>query len=169
MAPFFMVKYSDECRSIPLDSINSISCDMHFWLYDRTNMVWFYASWLCIFLKWSEIDWRYNGTNGSEYSLEENLNLPVFFFMSVIVALFMGLTISAEEIIRDRKILKREAFLNLSRLSYLLSKILILFGISLIQTLSFVLISNWILEVQDMNIINWMILFCFNQIKTWDS
>ncbi len=110
---------------------------------------------------------RYNGTNGSEYSLEENLNLPVFFFMSVIVALFMGLTISAEEIIRDRKILKREAFLNLSRLSYLLSKILILFSISLIQTLSFVLISNWILEVQDMNIINWMILFsvsCFANI-----
>ena len=110
---------------------------------------------------------RYNGTNGSEYSLEENLNLPVFFFMSVIVALFMGLTISAEEIIRDRKILKREAFLNLSRLSYLLSKILILFSVSLIQTLSFVLISNWILEVQDMNIINWMILFsvsCFANI-----
>tara|TARA_B110000037_G_scaffold28613_1_gene34018 strand:+ start:1896 stop:4862 length:2967 start_codon:yes stop_codon:yes gene_type:complete len=110
---------------------------------------------------------RYNGTTGSEYTLEENLNLPVFFFMSVIVALFMGLTISAEEIIRDRKILKREAFLNLSRLSYLLSKIVILFSISLGQTLSFVWISNWILEIQDMNISTWIILFsvsCFANI-----
>ena len=110
---------------------------------------------------------RYNGTRGSEYTLEENLNLPVFFFMSVIVALFMGLTISAEEIIRDRKILKREAFLNLSRLSYLLSKIVILFSISLAQTLSFVWISNWILEIKGMNISTWIILFsvsCFANI-----
>ena len=110
---------------------------------------------------------RYNGTSSSEYTLEENLNLPVFFFMSVIVALFMGLTISAEEIIRDRKILKREAFLNLSRLSYLLSKIVILFSISLGQTLSFVWISNWILEIQDMNVSTWIILFsvsCFANI-----
>ena len=87
--------------------------------------------------------------------------------MSVIVALFMGLTISAEEIIRDRKILKRETFLNLSRLSYLLSKIVILFSISLGQTLSFVWISNWILEIQDMNVSTWIILFsvsCFANI-----
>ena len=110
---------------------------------------------------------RYNGTSSSEYTLEENLNLPVFFFMSVIVALFMGLTISAEEIIRDRKILKRETFLNLSRLSYLLSKIVILFSISLGQTLSFVWISHWILEIQDMNVSTWIILFsvsCFANI-----
>jgi len=46
--------------------------------------------------------------------------------MALIVALFLGLTISAEEIFRDRKILKRERFLNLSRSSYLVSKIVIL-------------------------------------------
>ncbi len=98
------------------------------------------------------------------YQFKKNLNIPVYFFMSVIVALFMGLTVSAEEIIRDRKILKREAFLNLSRLSYLLSKILILFGLSAIQTLTFVLIGNWFLEMYDMTLSMWMILFsvsCF--------
>ena len=47
--------------------------------------------------------------------------------MSIIVALFMGLTVSAEEIIRDRKILRRESFLNLSWNSYLMSKLIILF------------------------------------------
>ncbi|MCU0410613.1 MAG: ATP-binding cassette domain-containing protein, partial [Bacteroidales bacterium] len=57
------------------------------------------------------------------YTLLQNTNLPVYIFMSVIVAIFMGLTVSAEEIIKDRKILKREAFLNLSWNSYLLSKI----------------------------------------------
>jgi hypothetical protein len=47
--------------------------------------------------------------------------------MSVVVALFIGLTVSAEEIIRDRKIRKRESFLNLSKGSYLWSKIIIMF------------------------------------------
>ncbi len=47
--------------------------------------------------------------------------------MSIIVALFMGLTVSAEEIISDRKILRSESFLNLSWNSYLMSKLMILF------------------------------------------
>ena len=51
------------------------------------------------------------------YTFSENSNLPVYIFMSVIVAIFIGLTVSAEEIIKDQKILKRESFLNLSRAS----------------------------------------------------
>ncbi len=98
------------------------------------------------------------------YVFSKNVNLPAYLFMSVIVALFMGLTVSAEEIIRDRKILKREAFLHLSRSSYLLSKIGILFLLSAIQTLCFVLVGNYILEIKGMMIEHWMILFsasCF--------
>jgi len=98
------------------------------------------------------------------YIYGKNLNLPAYLFMSVIVALFMGLTVSAEEIIRDRKILKREAFLNLSRSSYLLSKILILFSLSAIQALMFVLLGNYILEIKGMLFQHWAILFaasCF--------
>jgi len=98
------------------------------------------------------------------YVFSENKNLPVFLFMSVVVALFMGLTVSAEEIIRDRKIIKRESFLNLSRFSYLNSKILFLFILSSIQTLSFILIGNYILEIKDMTLSFWFILFstsCF--------
>ena len=53
------------------------------------------------------------------YSFAANKNYPIFLFMAIIVALFIGLTVSAEEIFRDRKILEREKFLNLSRLSYL--------------------------------------------------
>jgi hypothetical protein len=100
----------------------------------------------------------------SGYVFAKNLNLPAYLFMSVIVALFMGLTVSAEEIIRDRKILKREAFLHLSRSSYLLSKIGILFLLSAIQTLTFVLVGNYILEIKGMWLEHWLILFtvsCF--------
>ncbi len=101
---------------------------------------------------------------GKEYIFRFNDNLPAFLLMSIIVALFMGLTISAEEIIRDRKILKRESFLNLSWNSYLLSKLAILFLLSAIQTLSFVVISNLILQIHGMTFAFWLILFttaCF--------
>ncbi len=104
---------------------------------------------------------------GADYTFYKNENIPVFFFMSIIVALFMGLTVSAEEIIKDRKILKREAFLHLSKLSYLSSKTLILFVLSAVQTLLFVLIGSWILEIQGMTVWYWIILFsvsCFANI-----
>jgi ABC-type multidrug transport system ATPase subunit len=98
-------------------------------------------------------------TNESGYTLLENSNLPVYLFMSVIVATFMGLTVSAEEIIKDRKILKREAFLNLSWSGYLLSKLTVMMAISAIQALTFVLIGNSILEVKGMYIKYWIVLF----------
>ncbi|HYI76397.1 MAG TPA: ATP-binding cassette domain-containing protein, partial [Chryseolinea sp.] len=99
-----------------------------------------------------------------EYVFAKNLNLPAYLFMSIIVALFMGLTVSAEEIIRDRKILKREAFLHLSRSSYIVSKISILFMLSAIQTFTFVLVGNLILKIEGMFLQHWFILFttaCF--------
>jgi ABC-type multidrug transport system ATPase subunit len=98
------------------------------------------------------------------YNFRDNENLPAYLFMTIVVALFMGLTVSAEEIIRDRKILKREAFLNLSRSSYLYSKVSILFTISAIQTLTFVLLGNWIMGIHGMVLSYWLVLFsvsCF--------
>lgn len=93
------------------------------------------------------------------YTLYENSNLPVYIFMSVIVSIFIGLTVSAEEIIRDRKILKREAFLNLSWNSYLSSKVTVQFAISAIQALSFVLVGNLITGIKGMTFEYWLVLF----------
>ncbi len=101
---------------------------------------------------------------GTNYIFYKNENLPIYFFMAIIVSIFMGLTVSAEEILRDRKILKRESFLNLSRLSYLTAKVSILFLISAIQTFTFVIIGNQVLELQDMTTSLWFSLFtvsCF--------
>jgi len=93
------------------------------------------------------------------YTLYENTNLPVYIFMSVIVAVFMGLTVSAEEIIKDRKILKREAFLNLSWNSYLLSKVFVQFTISAIQAFTFVIVGNTITGIKGMMFEYWLVLF----------
>lgn len=102
---------------------------------------------------------RYTDDPKIGYYYGNNENIPAYIFMAIIVALFMGLTVSAEEIIRDAKILKRESFLNLSRLSYISSKILILFALSAIQTLLFVLIGNSILGIKEMNLAYWLVLF----------
>jgi ABC transport system ATP-binding/permease protein len=101
-------------------------------------------------------------TKGYIYS--QNENVPAYMFMSVIVALFIGLTVSAEEIIRDRKIRKREGFLNLSLGSYLWSKIIIMFTLSAFQTLTFILVGNYFLGIGGMYMDYWLILFstsCF--------
>ena len=109
----------------------------------------------------------YNINNDYGYNLSSNSNLPVYIFMSVIVAMFIGLTVSAEEIFKDRKILKREAFLNLSWNSYLLSKVGVLFILSALQALMFVLVGNSILEIKGMYFEYWLILFsawCFSNV-----
>jgi len=103
-------------------------------------------------------------TSGDNYHFSDNENLPAYLFMSVITSLFLGMIISAEEIIRDRKILKRESFLNLSWFSYLNSKIMMMFLISAIQAISFILIGNYILGIKGMTFSYWLILFttsCF--------
>jgi len=103
-------------------------------------------------------------TDGASYTFRGNDNVPAYLFMCVITSLFFGLMISSEEIIKDRKILKRESFLNLSWFSYLNSKVLIMFLLSAIQTISFVIIGNLILGIRGMTISYWLVLFttaCF--------
>lgn len=103
----------------------------------------------------------FSGTkdNPGAYIFRNNENLPSYLLMSVIVFLFLGLTTSSQEIIKDRKILQRESFLNLSRFSYLNSKILIMFMLSAFQTISYVLIGNMIFEIRGMTFSYWLILF----------
>ncbi len=99
-----------------------------------------------------------------KYIFSLNKNIPAFIFMAVVVTLFMGLSLSAEEILKDRKILKREKFLNLSWSAYLSSKIVLLFLFTLIQTFLFLFIGKFILEFNDLHIEHWAIVFslgCF--------
>lgn len=95
----------------------------------------------------------------NNYLFFENKNLISYLFMAIVVVLFMGMSVSAEEIIKDRKILQRESFLNLSRSSYLNSKILFLILLSAFQTFCFVLVGNLVLGIHGMNMAYWMVLF----------
>ncbi len=97
--------------------------------------------------------------NPAKYIFLENSSMPVYFFMSVIVALFIGLIVSAEQIIQDQKIINREKFLSLSRTSYLNSKISFLFLLSAVQMLLYVIIGNFIVGLKGMNFTFWLVLF----------
>jgi len=97
--------------------------------------------------------------DSSVYIFRDNENIPPYIFMGIVVALFFGLIVSAEEIFKDAKILKREAFLNLSRSSYLVSKVLILFTISAIQMALFVGVANTVLGIKEMYFDFWLALF----------
>ena len=94
-----------------------------------------------------------------EYTFSLNENVPAYIFMLIIVALFVGLTISAEEIFKDLKILKREKFLRLSRFSYLKSKVTYLTILSLIQSFLLCAVGNSIIELHDNFIYYWVLIF----------
>ncbi len=106
-----------------------------------------------------------SGADGQAgYVFRQNDNIPQYLFIAVIVSLFLGLSVAAEEIIRDRKILQREKFLSLSRASYLLSKIGLLFLLSALQTCLFVVVGDAVLGMSGLGIYHWLILFsaaCF--------
>ena len=94
-----------------------------------------------------------------EYTVMNNKNLVSYFFMSVIVATFIGMSGSAEEIIKDRALLKRESFLNLSYGSYIWSKIVYMAGVALIQTFLYIIVGNTIMGLHGLFSTWWLILF----------
>ncbi len=98
-------------------------------------------------------------SEGNAYLFFENKSLISYLFMAIVVMLFMGMSVSAEEIVKDRKILQRESFLNLSRFSYLNAKLLFLVLLSAFQAFSFVLVGNLILGIHGMNLAYWLVLF----------
>lgn len=95
---------------------------------------------------------------GEEYCLMNNKNLVSYLFMAIIVATFIGMSGSAEEIIRDRALLKREKFLQLSYNSYLWSKIALTALVSILQTFLFILVGNFVMDISDGFFTWWLIM-----------
>ncbi len=105
---------------------------------------------------------RFSGQG--QYTFLDNANIPAYQFISVIVALFMGLVLSADEIIRERNILEKEEYLEFSRFSYLNSKILYLFPVVALQTILYVGTGNLILGIKGLFWVYCLVLFsaaCF--------
>lgn len=110
------------------------------------------------------VSWLFRFSGPDKYTLLDNFNLPAYQFISVVVAVFLGLILSADEIIRERNILEKEEYLEFSRFSYLNSKILYLFPVVALQTFLYVGTGNLILGIKELFWVDWLIMFsvaCF--------
>ncbi|MBN1990979.1 MAG: ATP-binding cassette domain-containing protein [Bacteroidales bacterium] len=94
-----------------------------------------------------------------EYSFYENINIPVFFLMSIVANLFIGTIIASDSIIKESNIVKREKFLFLSRTAYLNSKVILYAMLSALQSLLFTLVAFVILRIPDLFLSFWLVLF----------
>ncbi len=92
------------------------------------------------------------------YNFASAFHIPTYLFLSLVIALFLGLTNSAEEIIRDRSLLERERHHGIRVSAYLTSKMLSLAFFSLIQCVIYLLLADWILGIRAMFFYNlfWM-------------
>lgn len=84
------------------------------------------------------------------YTFAASYHVPTYLFLALIVAMFLGLTNSADDIIRDRVVLQRERNLNVRLPYYILAKALTLGMFALVQAVLFVLIGNAVLEIRGM-------------------
>jgi ABC transport system ATP-binding/permease protein len=93
------------------------------------------------------------------YDFASAYHIPTFLFLGLIVAMFLGLTNSADDIIRDRPVLQRERNVNVRLSYYVISKTLTLGVFALIQCVLFVLIGNYVLQIRGMFWIDLGIMF----------
>ena len=96
-----------------------------------------------------------NGT----YDFASAYHIPTFLFLGLIVAMFLGLTNSADDIIRDRPVLQRERNIKVRLSYYVISKTVTLGVFALIQCILYVLIGNSVLQIRGMFWIDLGIMF----------
>jgi ABC-type multidrug transport system ATPase subunit len=92
------------------------------------------------------------------YSLDRNPALPNFFFLSVIVAQFLGLAGSVQEIVKDRAILIRERMLKIPSTFYLATKFCTSMLILCLQLALYVGLAFWVLELRELYLAYWALL-----------
>ena len=98
-------------------------------------------------------------SDSGKYDFASAYHIPTFLFLSLIVAMFLGLTNSADDIIRDRVVLQRERNLNVRLPYYIISKTFTLGIFALVQCILFVLIANYVLQIRGMFWIDLGIVF----------
>jgi ABC-type multidrug transport system ATPase subunit/ABC-type multidrug transport system permease subunit len=92
---------------------------------------------------------RYSAESGT-YDYASAYHIPQYLFITLLVAMFLGLMNSADDIIRDRAVLQRERNLNVRLSYYVFSKTVSLGVFALVQCVLFVLIANAVLSVRGM-------------------
>ncbi len=90
------------------------------------------------------------------YQFSTALHIPAYLFLSATVAMFLGLTNSATEILRDRPTLRRERNCHPGATTYVASKFCALTILAAAQCLVYLVVGNFILEVHGMLVEHWL-------------
>ena len=84
------------------------------------------------------------------YQFSTALHIPAYLFLSATVAMFLGLTNSATEVLRDRPILRRERNCQPGAGPYVIAKFTALGLIAGIQCFTYLLVGNYYLDIDGM-------------------
>ena len=84
------------------------------------------------------------------YDFASAYHIPVYLFLSLVVAMFLGLTNSVDDVTRDRPVLLRERNLNIRLSYYVTAKALTLAAFAIIQCVLFTLVGDALLAVRGM-------------------
>lgn len=87
-------------------------------------------------------------SESSNYDFASAFHIPTYLFLSLVVAMFLGLTNSVDDIIRDRPVLLRERNLNVRLGYYLIAKVITLTLFAILQCAFFTLIGNAMLSIR---------------------
>ncbi|MEK7952836.1 ATP-binding cassette domain-containing protein [Luteolibacter soli] len=90
------------------------------------------------------------------YEFPTALHIPAYLFLSATVAMFLGLTNSATEILRDRPVLRRERNSRANPLLYVAAKFCALGLVAAAQCFVYTLIGHFLLEIRGTVPSQWM-------------
>src|SRR5438105_742269 len=98
-------------------------------------------------------------SESGKYDFASAFHIPTYLFLALLVVMFLSLTNSADDIIRDRAVLQRERNLDVRLSYYIFSKMASLSIVALIQCVLFVLLGNYILEIRGMFWVHLALMF----------
>ncbi|WP_435893637.1 ATP-binding cassette domain-containing protein [Oceaniferula spumae] len=90
------------------------------------------------------------------YSFHSGLHLPVYIFLTVTIGMFLGLTNSATEILRDFPVLRRERNCRTGTILYVGAKFLALSIVAALQCAIYTWIGHEMLDIYGMFTTHWM-------------
>jgi ABC transport system ATP-binding/permease protein len=88
----------------------------------------------------------------TEYTLYNNIHLPIFIFLTVIIGIFLAMSNSSDEIIRDREIIRRDKMLDINYFRYYVSKFSTQMIFASIQNMLFIIVSFAFLEIKELHL-----------------
>lgn len=90
------------------------------------------------------------------YEFHSALHIPAYLFLSVTVAMFLGLTNSATEILRDRPVIRRERNCYPGAGLYVTAKFLALAIVAALQCAAYLAVAHPLLEIRGMFLDHWL-------------